>query len=171
MLLEIFTKTENGTENSRYVSVTPESLQIKRNPEFIGKSIPADANPHVLTFIGKPMSCLNKNVEPYSIPLTTDMAFRLLTEKGEKRSKLNLQVFVDEKPSTLFEDIKIQRNEGLIYRATFNRILLGIKYKKIVEDRVPAGRHYTANLELFNRWSTTLSTLAGAVKEIRLIKA
>lgn len=184
MLLEIITKTETSdedgmvdikTETDRYISVQPESLQIRRNPEFTGKTIPADANPHVLSFMGKPMCYLSKNADflskQYLITLTTDMTFRLLTEKGEKCPHLDLSLFVDGKPAASFKDIKIQRNNGLIYRANFERIILGVKYKETTgnSSKAPAGRYYSANIELFSRWSTTLSTCAGVVKEVKLV--
>lgn len=169
MLLEIFTKTEDGTENDRYVSVKPESLQIRRNPDFTGKAIPADANPHVLAFIGKPMSCLNKNTEPWVITLTTDTTFRLLSEKSEKCPNLDLRVFIGETPSTLFKGVKIQRNEGLTYRATSERVILSVKYKEIAGDKASVGKYYSATFELFNRSSAFFNETGGDVREIKLI--
>lgn len=176
MLLEIInkiiTETEETTETERYVSVIPESLQIRQKPEYTHGPIPVDVNPHQLLFIGKPMSRRSNNVEQYTILLTNNMTFRLVTEKNEKPPHLDLSLFINNKPALLYEDIKIQRNDGPVYRAG-EMTWLSVKYKKLSSgmtnystERAPTGKYNSTNIELYNH---SLSPADNAVKEIKLV--
>lgn len=171
MLLEVITRTKDCTETERYISVRPESLQIRKRPELTDKIVPVDTNPQVLTFIGKPMSYLDQNATLYNILLTNSMSFRLLTEQSEKLPRIDLSILVKGEPTVLFKGIKIQRTNGLIYRANDTRITLGFKYKEMTTDytldKIPTGKFLDANLELFSR---TFNMYTDDVKEMKLMK-
>lgn len=175
MLLEVTTRdAENGESTTdRYTSVIPESFQLRRNLELTNEEISAGIHPHMLIFIGK--HGFAKNAEQITVPLTDVTSFRLVAEKNETVSDIDMTMIINNEPAFSYRNVKIKRNNGLVYMASEHHVFLGVSYSEMTANdpfrivhKKQGRKNYTATLELYNH--DLLPDALNTVKEIRLFK-
>ena len=175
MLLEVTTRNAENDDltTDRYTSVIPESFQLRRNPELTNEEILAGIHPHMLIFIGK--HGFAKNAEQITVPLDDATSFRLVAEKNETVSDIDMAMIINNELAFSYKNVKIKRNNGLVYIASEHAVILGVTYSEMtgnvpfrIIQKKQGRKNYTATLELFNH--DLLLDALNTVKEIRLFK-